>query len=244
MTEEILIEVHMGIDPRGAMLTKGWRTGTVLTEMIVGSRIVAVGISSEIGIRVTILTENRIIIGLEGLFSDKLGLTHVLYHEIDTGGKPPVVSRPYQYARVKQEIIDYHVYKMLRKGRIIPIQLSYASPAVMCRRNNGLPPDNPEAYRFAVDYRKLNTITRYPRFPLPLIEDLITNIPHTTLMSSLDQRSGYFQLAANPSDVVKTAFVTKNGAYAFKRMPFGLSEAFPNFQKAIDIILKVVLGID
>ncbi|GFU45568.1 retrovirus-related Pol polyprotein from transposon opus [Trichonephila clavipes] len=108
-------------------------------------------------------------------------------------------------------------------------------------KNNGLPPDNPEAYRFAVDYRKLNTITKHPRYPLPLIEYLITNIPHTTIMSSLDLHSGYFQLAINRSDVVKIAFVTKNGTYAFIRMPFGLFGADPNFWKAIDIILKPVI---
>ncbi|GFS70218.1 uncharacterized protein TNCV_1067211 [Trichonephila clavipes] len=37
----------------------------------------------------------------KGLFSDKPGLTHVWYHEIDTGDKPPVVFRPYCYDRVK-----------------------------------------------------------------------------------------------------------------------------------------------
>ncbi|GFY32968.1 hypothetical protein TNCV_2877171 [Trichonephila clavipes] len=36
------------------------------------------------------------------------------------------------------------------------------------RKNNGLPPDSPEAYRFAIDYRKLNAITKYPRYPLPV----------------------------------------------------------------------------
>ncbi|GFS62758.1 retrovirus-related Pol polyprotein from transposon 297 [Trichonephila clavipes] len=61
-------------------------------------------------------------------------------------------------------------------------------------------------------------------------------------MSALDLRSGYFQMAVNPNDIVKTAFVTKNGTYAFRRMPFGLSGAAPNFQKAIDIILKPVIG--
>ncbi|GFU08750.1 uncharacterized protein TNCV_991041 [Trichonephila clavipes] len=30
----------------------------------------------------------------KGIFSDKPGLTHVLYHEIDTGDQGPVVSRP------------------------------------------------------------------------------------------------------------------------------------------------------
>ncbi|GFT19613.1 retrovirus-related Pol polyprotein from transposon opus [Trichonephila clavipes] len=61
-------------------------------------------------------------------------------------------------------------------------------------------------------------------------------------MSALDLRSGYFQTAVNPSDIVKTAFVTKNVTYALRRMPFGLSGAAPNFQKAIDIILKPMIG--
>ncbi|GFU31970.1 retrovirus-related Pol polyprotein from transposon 17.6 [Trichonephila clavipes] len=94
----------------------------------------------------------------QGLFSEKPGLTHVLYHEIDTGDKPPVVSRPYLYDRVKQAILDYHVGKMLKEG---PIQSSFATPVVLCRKNNGLTPDNPEAYRFAVDHRKLKS-SRYP----------------------------------------------------------------------------------
>ncbi|GFT99047.1 retrovirus-related Pol polyprotein from transposon 297 [Trichonephila clavipes] len=120
-------------------------------------------------------------------------------------------------------ILDYDVEKMLEEGTIVLIQSPYASPVVFCRKNNGLLPDNPEVYRFAVHYRKLNSIIMYPRYPLPLID------PHTTIMPSLDLKSGYFQLAVNPSDIVKTAFVTKNGTYAFRRMPFGLSRAAPNF---------------
>ncbi|GFY24104.1 retrovirus-related Pol polyprotein from transposon 17.6 [Trichonephila clavipes] len=61
-------------------------------------------------------------------------------------------------------------------------------------------------------------------------------------MSTLDLRSGYFQLAISPKDVEKTAFITRNGTFAFLRMPFGLSGAAPNFQRAIDIILKPVIG--
>ncbi|GFT13339.1 retrovirus-related Pol polyprotein from transposon 297 [Trichonephila clavipes] len=159
----------------------------------------------------------RVLANLE--YPYKPGLTHVLYHEIDTEDNPPVDSRPYRYDRVKQEIIDYHVDKMLKEGTIIPVQ----SP-------------------FDVDYRKVNAITKYSRYPLPLIDDLIMNIPHTEIISALDLSSGYFQLAINPSDIIKTAFVRKNGTYAFRRMLFGLSGPAPNFQKAIDIILKPVIG--
>ncbi|GFS86502.1 retrovirus-related Pol polyprotein from transposon 297 [Trichonephila clavipes] len=131
---------------------------------------------------------------------------------------------------------------MLKEGTIIPIQSPYVSPVVIYRKNNGLPPDNPEAYRFAVDYQKLNAITKYPRYSLPLIDDLIMNIHHTGIMSALDLRWGYFQMAVNLSDIVKTTFVTKNCTYAFRRMPFGLSGAAPNFQNVIDIILKPMIG--
>ncbi|GFT77774.1 retrovirus-related Pol polyprotein from transposon 297 [Trichonephila clavipes] len=154
--------------------------------------------------------------GLKGIFSDQLGLTHVLYYEKDTGDKKTVESRPYRCNRVKQRIIDYHIEKMLREGTIRLIQSPYASPVVLTRKNNGLPPDSLEAYRFAIDYRKLNSITKYPRYPLPL--------------------------AISPKDREKTAFITRNGTFAFLRMPFGLSGAAPNFQKAIDNILKPVIG--
>ncbi|GFS61193.1 retrovirus-related Pol polyprotein from transposon opus [Trichonephila clavipes] len=125
---------------------------------------------------------------------------------------------------------------MLQEGTIRPIQSPYASPVVLRRKNNGLPPDSLEAYRFVIDYRKLNALTKYLRYPLSVIDDLITNIPHTRGMSTLDLKSGYFQLAISPKDIEKTAFITRNGTFAFLRMPFGLSGAAPNFQKAIDII--------
>ncbi|GFV53937.1 retrovirus-related Pol polyprotein from transposon 412 [Trichonephila clavipes] len=95
---------------------------------------------------------------------------------------------------------------MLRDGTICPINSPYASPVVLTRKNNDLPPDSPEAYRFAIDYRKLNAITKYPRYPLPVIDDLLTNIPHTNVMSTLDLRSGYFQLAISPKDIEKQRF--------------------------------------
>ncbi|GFU15547.1 hypothetical protein TNCV_2271951 [Trichonephila clavipes] len=45
---------------------------------------------------------------------------------------------------------------------------------------------------------------------------------------------GIFADGCEPSHIVKTAFVMKNGTYAFRRMPFGLSGNASNFQKAID----------
>ncbi|GFT46325.1 uncharacterized protein TNCV_3126831 [Trichonephila clavipes] len=81
---------------------------------------------------------------------------------------------------------------MLQEGMIHPIQSPYVPPVVLTCKNNDLPPDSPEVYRFTIDYPKLNAITKYLRYPLPVIDDLITNIPFTGIMSTLDLKSGYF----------------------------------------------------
>ncbi|GFV01285.1 hypothetical protein TNCV_3375191 [Trichonephila clavipes] len=73
-----------------------------------------------------------------------------------------------------------------KRATIIPIQSPDASPVVLRRKHDGLPMDNLEVYRFAVDYRKLSSIAKYPRYPLSLIDDLITIIPHTTIKLTLD----------------------------------------------------------
>ncbi|GFV29521.1 retrovirus-related Pol polyprotein from transposon 297 [Trichonephila clavipes] len=90
--------------------------------------------------------------------------------ETKLGDQRPIVSRPYHYDRVKQGIIDYHIEKMLKERTIRPIQPPYTSSVVLTRKNNVLPPDSKDAYRFVIDYRKLNAITKHPRYPSPLID--------------------------------------------------------------------------
>lgn len=57
-------------------------------------------------------------------------------------------------------------------------------------------------------------------------------------MFTLDLTSGYFQIAMKPEDISKTAFITSNGCFAFKRMCFVISGAPSAFQKATITNLK------
>ncbi|KFM73065.1 Retrovirus-related Pol polyprotein from transposon 17.6, partial [Stegodyphus mimosarum] len=176
------------------------------------------------------------------LFSDVPGFTQVVNHDIDTGDAQPVRQKPYRYDRTKEEIIEHHIKEMLKNKIITPISSSYASPVVLCKKNNDYPITHPKRWRFAIDYRKLNSVTKYPVYPLPIIEEIIRNISSTKYMTTLDLTSGYFQIGVKPEDVHKTAFITKSGTYAFLRMPFGLSGAPATFQRCMDIVLRPVLG--
>ena len=59
-----------------------------------------------------------------------------------------------------------------------------------------------------MDYRKLNAVTKRDAHPLPRIGDLLDSLQGSTMFSTLDLRSGYWQIAMSPEDREKTAFIT------------------------------------
>ncbi|GFW40522.1 retrovirus-related Pol polyprotein from transposon opus [Trichonephila clavipes] len=69
--------------------------------------------------------------------------------------------------KTKDRVVTAHGAPCCHLGYDLSYSIPYASPVVLTRKNNDLPPDSPETYQFAIDYRKLNAITEYPRYPLP-----------------------------------------------------------------------------
>ncbi|KAM7309439.1 retrovirus-related Pol polyprotein from transposon 17.6 [Ixodes scapularis] len=53
----------------------------------------------------------------------------------------------------------------------------------------------------------------------------------------MDLKSGYWQIEVDKRDREKTAFVTPDGLYEFKVMPFGLCTAPATFDRVMDTVL-------
>jgi len=73
---------------------------------------------------------------------------------------------------------------------------------------------------------------------MPLFSDTLDALSGTQYFSTLDLKSGYWQIELYPSAREKTAFVTHNGLYEFLVMPFGLTNSGASFQRIMRHILR------
>ena len=151
--------------------------------------------------------------------------TDVIVHEIDTGDSPPIRLRSYRHSPEAKIEIERQVKDMLESGIIEPSDSPWSAPVLLVKKKSG-------EMRFCVDFRRLNAVTKPINFPLPLISDVVDSLSHQPVkfLSSLDLRSGYWQLKMAPNSMDKVSFSVNNTShFRFRRMPFGLSNASQTF---------------
>ena len=165
-----------------------------------------------------------------GRGEDDLGNTPLLEHAIETHGPP--LRQPYrrQNPAVRREEMA-QVQQMLSSNVIRPSNSPWASLVVMVRKKYG-------SLRFFMDFRQLNAATVNYAHPLPRIDDLLDALHGAKWFSTLDLKSGYWQVPITEQDKAKTAFRTSSGQlFEFSQVPFGLCNAPATFSRLMDRVL-------
>ena len=94
---------------------------------------------------------------------NELGVCNVTDHTIDTGDAKPIFQHPFSTSWKAKEIIQEQVADMEKRGIIERSFSPWASPVVLVKKPDG-------TWRFCVDYRKLNSVTKMDLYPIPNIE--------------------------------------------------------------------------
>ena len=156
-----------------------------------------------------------------------LGCTDAVKHRILLNDNAPFKERSRPISPADFEDLREHLKELLEAGIIKESYSPYASPIVIVHKKTG-------KIRMTVDYRKLNQRTIKDSFNLPKIEDILTYLSGSRWFSTLDLKSGYYQVQMHEADTEKTAFICPLGFYEFNRLPQGVTNAPATFQRLME----------
>ncbi|KAL5542865.1 hypothetical protein UlMin_010575 [Ulmus minor] len=106
---------------------------------------------------------------------------------------------------------------------------------VLVKKSNG-------NWRVCIDFTDLNRACPKDSFPLPRIDQLVDATAGHELLSFMDAYSGYNQIRMHEEDQEHTAFLTNQGLYCYKVMPFGLKNAGATYQRLVNKMFKDQIG--
>ena len=157
------------------------------------------------------------------------GHTKVARHHIHTDG-PPIKQPLRRLPESVEQVVSDEVSTMLDQGVIRRSYCPWSSPMILVKKK-----DN--SWRFCLDYRKINAITKKDAYPLPRIDSTLESLSGSQYFTTLHMASGYWQMEIEKEDKKKTAFTTPNGHFEFNIMPFGLTNAPASFQQLMECVL-------
>ena len=161
----------------------------------------------------------------------QLGCSSQIAHTIDVGNARPIKSAPYRLNPQNREKLKEHIQEMLDLDIIEESNSPWASPIVLVKKSDGTD-------RFCCDYRKLNALTIKDSYPLPRIDETLDMLSGSHYFSTLDLRSGFWQIPVDEQSRPLTAFTSYQGLYQFKRLPFGLCNSPATFQRVMELVLR------
>ena len=93
-------------------------------------------------------------------------------------------------------------------------------------------------WRMCVDFTNLNKAYLKDNYPLPRIDQLVDSTAGYRLLNFMDAFSRYNQIRMDETDQEKTSFVTSQGLFCYKVMPFRLMNAGATYQRLVNHMFR------
>ena len=176
----------------------------------------------------TLVEQNKDIFALK---DSELGRTNTIKMKIDTGDNPPIKLKSYKTPLNNRKVVENAVQEMMQAGVIRKSRSPWSFPVVIVGKKD-------QSKRFCIDFRQLNKITKKISYPLPVIDEILALLGKAKYFSTMDLKSGYWQVEMDEKDREKTAFTCHAGLFEFNVMPFGLCNAPSLFQELMSNVLE------
>ena len=152
----------------------------------------------------------------------------LITHRLNTSpSSKPVKQKRRSFAPERQKAINEEVGKLLQAGEIREVEyLEWLPNVVLVKKANS-------KWRLCIDFTDINKACPKDNFPLPRIDLIVDATAGHELLSFMDAFSGYNQISMDPDDQEKTSFVTAQGTYCYRVMPFGLKNAAAHIDEVI-----------
>ena len=89
-----------------------------------------------------------------------------------------------------------------------------------------------------MNFTDLNKTCPKDSYPLSHIDQLVDSTAGHRLFSFMEAFSGYNQIRMDEADQEKTSFVTSQGLFCYKVMPFGLKNAGATYQRLVNQMFR------
>ena len=161
----------------------------------------------------------------------------IIQHKLNVNpDRKPVQQKRRVFTPEQDQAVTDEVTKLLAAGFIREVHYpEWLTNVVLVKKANG-------KWRMCVDFTDLNKACLKDSFPLPRIDQLVDSTAGHKLLTFMDAFSRYNQIRMAKDDQEKTSFITSQGLYCYKVLPFGLKNAGATYQRLVNKMFNKQIG--
>ena len=149
---------------------------------------------------------------------------------------PHVRQKKRVFTQERDQAIVEEVLKLQEADFIREVYYpDWLANVMMVKKANG-------KWRMCVDFTYLNKVCSKDSYPFPRVHILVDSTTQHQLLSFMDAFFSYNQIKMDKTNQKKTLFVTSQGLFCYKVMPFGLKNAGATYQRLMNKMFAHQIG--